>query len=316
MTVPVSLFRVLVLSCLITFNSCSTQGKNPDQPEYRDVILTNDKPLVVGTNGKIDYYEAAGNAASLNINTTRNLNSVIAIEDMIFVVGDGGTIFYSDNGQQFSLAETGMKENINGITLFKNLLVAGADNGIILISLDGKTWDGLTVRVRGNIASVSSNENSCYGVTDAGEIISSDDGLNWKVTDYNKEYAGYARACVFKKVIAINDRIAVTGEYEDGSPAVLFSSLGSVWSERKLNYEDESGQYSMLENAVNDIAYDKEGDQFLLACDDGEVMILPSCSKCNEMRYISDKDIFGIIVSGNTMFLVGEDYSFQNSRLR
>lgn len=310
---PVNTIFLLLLPFIVNTGCFSDSGSDG---AYRDIVYAEDRLFLAGTSGRIVYYEAAGNAASLNNSFPDNINSILVYDSLIFAAGDNGTLLFAEDGDKFTRLVTGSSVDINEITIFKDLLVAGADNGSILVSSDGKTCGAMNTGAEGNILSISANKSFCIGVTDKGEIIKSTDGFNWQVTRFNKEYAGYYRPCVFRKVLVTENRIVIAGQYDDGSPAVMLSSLGSVWTERILNYETDNGEYRMLICQINDIAYDIAGDQFILACDNGEIMFLPSCTKCNMLRIVSDKDINGIALSGEWMFLAGEDYSFVKSRIR
>ncbi|HLN20538.1 MAG TPA: hypothetical protein VK213_05575 [Bacteroidales bacterium] len=284
------------------------QAGVPADSGYRDIVVAGGKILAAGTNGRLDYYEAAPSAASFSIPYKSDISSVISVDRMILAAGARGYFIISEDGRNFKVSNTGTAYNINGITMFKNVLVAGADNGTILVSTDGISFGHIQPGVRGNILSVDSNDSFCIGVTDAGEIIKSEDGFTWRVTDFNKEYKGYYQQCTFSKVILTEDRIAVAGSHADNSPALFFSTSGSVWNERALNYEDERGDFRMMESQINDIAYDADKNVFLLACDDGFLMIIPSCSKCNELMKVTEKDIRAICLSEGKIVIAGQDF--------
>jgi hypothetical protein len=157
--------------------------------------------------------------------------------------------------------------------------------------------------------SLSANDSFFFGVSETGEILRSNDGVNWVVKDYNKEYSGYNKFCFFKKILAINNRIAITGLYEDGSPSVLFSTLGNVWTERDLIYHDDQGMIRNLTSRPNDIIYDEARDQFILACDNGEIVSLPSCTKCNAYAKISTGHLSAVACTEDYLLIVGEEFS-------
>ena len=162
---------------------------------------------------------------------------MISENRQVLAIGDKGTILLSSDGRSFIPVESGTLKDINSVTNFKGLLIASADEGILLISKNGTLWSKLQLEVKGNIVSVTSNHSSCYGVTDHGEIISSFDGMNWKVMDFNKEYSGYYKPCIFNKALMSDNRIVLAGRHEDGSPVVMFSTMGNVWAERTLLYD-------------------------------------------------------------------------------
>jgi hypothetical protein len=234
---------------------------------------------------------------------------------MLLAAGDNGTILYSSDGQNYSSAESGTDKNINGFAIKNGLIIAGADKGIILVSTDGKSWRMINTEVEGNIVSLSANESFFYGISDIGEIMRSDDGFNWDIRNYNKEYSGYNKFCIFKKVLATKNRIVIIGTHDDGSPSVLFSSLGNVWTERPLIFYDDQGMIRSLTSSLNDIIYDQTRDLYILACDNGVLFSLPSCTKCNVYAKISDNNLYAIICAGDNLLTVGEEFSIAFVRL-
>jgi len=281
----------------------------PDIKGYRDIVFYKGKFLAVGTDGRIDYIDNAGEKTPVFSPCKNNLNCIIGDDQILIVGGDNGTILLSSDGQVFSKVESVTDKNINGIAVKRDLVIAVADQGTILVSGSVGTWNCKHLDVKGNIVSITANDSFFFGITDSGEIIKSSDGLNWGITDYNQVYSGYNKSCRFDKVLAAGDRIAIIGSHDDGSPAVLFSSLGNVWTERSLIYNDDHGMIRFLTNKPNDIIYDPDGDQFLLACDNGEIFSLPSCTKCNESVTISTDDLYAIILTENRLLSIGEEFS-------
>lgn len=278
-----------------------------DKKDYRDIVIYNGKFLAVGSDGRVDYINNSGNSIPAGNKYKENLNCIVSDDQTLIAAGDKGTILFSSDGKLFTKIESGTVRNINGISFKNELFIAGADKGTILVSKNGKSWNIIHLEVKGNIVSVMANDSFFFGITDSGEIFRSDDGLNWEIKDYNKEYSGYNKSCIFKKVLAVKNRIVIIGRHDDGSPAVLFSSLGNIWTERSLNYKDDHGAIRFLTNEPNDITYDPVRDQFILACDNGEIFSLPSCTKCNVSVTISTNDIRAIICTPDLLLSVGED---------
>jgi len=276
---------------------------------YRDIVFYKGKFLAVGTDGRIDYIDNAGEKTPVLSPCKNNLNCIIGDDQILIVGGDNGTILLSSDGQVFSKVESGTDKNINGIAVKRDLVISVADQGTILVSGSVGTWNCKHLDVKGNIVSITANDSFFIGITDSGEIIKSSDGLNWGISDYNKVYSGYNKYCRFDKVLATMNRIAIIGSHDDGSPAVLFSSLGNVWTERSLTYNDSHGMIRFLTNKPNDLTYDPVRDQFILACDNGEIFILPSCTKCNESLTISTDDLYCIILTENQLLSIGEGFS-------
>jgi hypothetical protein len=195
------------------------------------------------------------------------------------------------------------------------VLIAGADGGTILTSKKGISWNVVPTEIKGNILSLSAS-NSCFiGITDSGEIIKSFDGMTWDIQNYNKEYTGYNQRSKFRKIYASPNSIVIIGTHDDGSPSILFSSLGSVWAEREPIYEDEQGRFSCLTQKPNAITYDSERDQFIVACDHGELFSLPSCSKCDKYMKIAEVNLHALIYFDNHLLIVGDEFSVFIQRL-
>jgi hypothetical protein len=283
---------------------------------YRDIVSYEDQYLAVGTNGRIDCIKKSGEIISIVSPLNIDLNSVIYENKTVIAVGNNGTILVSSDGQTFSKIETGTEKNINSITSLNGILIAAADKGTILISMNGNIWSSIHLPLKGDIVSISANISLCYGVTDKSEIIKSSDGISWDVFNYNEQYAGFNEPCSFKDVLLTGNRIAIIGQHEGRSPVALFSSLGNVWTERSLNYTDDYGRIQMATNLPNDICYDITGDQFFMACENGEILMLPSCTKCNKSFTATEKDLRGIKCTENNLIIVGDDYYVNSISLR
>jgi hypothetical protein len=276
---------------------------------YRDVLFYNGKFLAVGSDGRIDLFNKSGEKSPVVAGNGSGLHCIVTYGDMLVAAGEKGTILYSGDGKMFEKAESGTERDINGLAAGRNLFIAGADNGILLLSGNGISWNIVRPGVKGNIVSVTAGSSSFYGVTDAGEIIRSGDGFNWQVIDYNTKYSGYNKPCMFRKILTGNNRVFICGKHYDGSPAVLFSAMGNVWTERILNYQDEQGMISFLTSEPNSMTYDPVRDQFILGCNDGEIFSLPSCTKCNASARVSGNDIYAITCTDDLLLCAGEGFS-------
>lgn len=284
---------------------------------YRDIITYGDILIAVGSSGRIDRISFSGESVKpANSPVKTALNEAVANGKSVIAVGDKGSILTSDDGESFAEVKAGINADLNSVTHFDHFFIAGADSGILFLSNDGIAWSKLDLNLKGNIVSVSADDTRCAGVTDAGEIIISNDGMNWEIFDYNQTYKGFYKQCRFRKVLVAGKRIVVAGVHDDNTPAVLFSTMGKVWSERLLHFTDLNGMNGFLENLPNDIAYDQAEDQFLVACNNGEVISLPPCTKCNTLFRLGTANLFAVTYSGNIIAVAGSGYFFAKSALR
>lgn len=284
------------------------EGKPVNASGYNDIIFDGSKFFAVGSGGRIDAIEPAGKKTSLPVAGSADLNCIASGDQTLIAAGNNGTILIRPGEGQFSRVTAGTNKNINCITFFRDLWIAGADDGLLLVSKNGQTWTLNQPGFKGNILSLDCNNSLCFGVTDRGEIIKSSDGLNWQVKDYNKDYQGYNKPCIFRKIIAVQNKIMIIGVHDDSTPAVLYSSLGNVWTERSLSYKDNNGSMNELTDAPNDIAYNPESDEFFVACDNGIIFILPSCSHCNMLYKVAESNIRGIARGNDRLMLAGEKF--------
>lgn len=303
---------VSTLLCWLSFSSLAGQP-SVHKGGYNDVVFFKGRSIAVGTDGRIDCISPSGEKTRIDSSSGCDLRSAFANGEILLAAGDSGTILFSPDGRTFYRATSGTERNINGIASKDGLLIAGADNGMILASTNGRSWDSMSLPIRGNIVSISANPSFFIGVSDSGEIIRSEEGRKWAVQDFNKEYHQHT---TFKKITASRYSVVIIGTHEDGSPSILTSSLGNVWSERPPIYEDELGVVRSLTVAPNGITYDPDRDQFILACDHGELVTLPPCSKCNKYARIGGNDLHALIYADSTLVIVGDEFSTFTQKLQ
>jgi len=279
-----------------------------NQPGYNSVTGYNDMFLAAGSGGRIDWITFSGRVIRTESFPGEVLNSIISDNKNIIAAGEKGILRISLDGKSFVKAESGTNADINSVIIFRSAIIAGADKGRILRGDPGGSFSALDLNLKGNIVSLSARLTDCYGVTDAGEIIHSIDGVNWDIFDFNQVYKGYYKPCSFTSVLVTLNRIAVAGKQDDGSPVVAFSNQGNVWTERILNYADEQGFRELITEIPNSILYDETGDQYILACNNGTLILLPECSQCNKVTKVSDVDLRGLFFNASKMMIVGDNY--------
>lgn len=276
---------------------------------YRDIVFFKDNFIAVGTDGRIDRISRSGEVVAVDSSCSVNLNCVFANDTLLIAAGDHGTILYSLDEKSFNRVESGTDKNIYTITSKNGVLLAGLENGLILGSQGGQFWNTHHTGATGTILSMSATDAFFIGVTDAGEIVKSGDGFEWQILDYNKEYAEYNPYANFKKIVTTQNRIVIIGTHKDGSPCILFSSLGHVWAEREAFYYDEQEMIRYLIEQPNDITYDSIRDQFILACENGVLFCLPACTKCNEYTKISEEHLCTLFYVENMLCVGGENFA-------
>lgn len=293
-----------------------TSGRIYAQEGYKAVIKHEGGFLAAGSEGRIDLISASGNILKTEKFPGENFNCLASDGQRIVAGGDNGAILILSENGVFRKTASGTDRSIYSLAVFRERIIAGSGRGEI-ITIDQKgTVKRETLPLGGNIVSLSARASDCFGVTDKGEIIRTIDGISWDIFDFNKVYSGFYQPCSFTKILAIENYIAAAGISDDGSPVLMFSSQGNVWTERQLIYTDEQGAQIMLDGLPADIIYDSPEDVFFLACTNGKLLKLPSCSHCNELKMVSKEKLTGISCNENTMILVGGNFYFEEFIIR
>lgn len=287
---------------------------NQEESGYTAIISYNDEFIASKSDGAVDWISSSGSVTKSEKVSEGALNDLDAFENTLVVAGDEGCIYVSQMNEAFKKMDSGTKANILSLTHFNEKIIAGTGHGELLSQDDNGLFQSIPLKLKGNIVSFSSRSNSCYGVTDEGEIIASSDGSKWTIFDFNAYYDGFYQACRFTKVLLTDNQIAVTGRHDDNTPVLLFSSGGSVWTERPLETSDDQG-VSVLTEIPNDLFYDLEENQYVLACNNGTIMTIPSCSHCNKLYVISANDLKGISGNEHTLMIVGETDFIEASKI-
>jgi len=289
---------------------------NPSYEGYHTVIGCREGFLAAGTGGRIDHFSVSGKLTGSEEFTGEVFNGLLLHDRDILAAGEHGSILVFTDQGGWRKMESGTREHIHSLTRFKDRIIAGADGGQLVLGDMNQAFKMINLPVKGNIVSVSAGAAACFGVTDEGEIIRSGDGIHWDILDFNRMYSAYYGTCRFTRVLATDTRVAVAGVRQDGSPVLFFSHLGGVWTERPLSFTDERGHTGFLTGTPNDIFYDAKSDQFFLACSRGEMLLLPSCTQCNELMVVSPYDLKGMAGSENTLAIAGGNFLIKTIDIR
>jgi hypothetical protein len=295
---------ILILVCILLSGLCN--GSNGEG--YKCLIRQGEGFIAAGTGGKIDWISVSGKIIRSEVFPGESFISLLEYDNKIIAAGERGTLIISSGNGIFRKVESGTVRNINSLAVLNGLIIAGADQGEIITGDGIGPFKKTRLALKGNIVSVSARSTECFGVTDQGEIIHTRNGSDWEITDFNKMYAGYYKPCFFTAVLVTENRIGVTGIRNDGSPVMMFSNKGGVWTERILNYTDESGINGNLKEKPYAIAYHEPADEYYIACSDGKIISLPSCSQCNKLLVLSGADLEGISCSEKNLVVVGENF--------
>lgn len=291
-------------------NSASPEKPTVEQEGYRAVCDAGTAYIAVGTGGRIDRIKSDKTVTGLPSVTTVCLNDVISANGTDVAVGDGGVILFAQNGGDFKAAKRVTQKSLYGVTAFQGAFWAVGEDGVLLLSYDGEHWELEDSGIKNNILSISANDNMCMAVTRESQILMSADGANWNVTDYNALYEGYSELLWFHGIRACGTSFIITGEYKNdpGSPAILSSETGEVWSEcafMKINGKSVEEFFPLIVNAVA-----VDWDQLVAACDGGKLLTVTGCSECHKLDILCNQNINDLASANGFLALVGNGFWF------
>ncbi|MTK54475.1 hypothetical protein [Paludibacter sp.] len=311
-----TLRNLFFIACSLFFVHCtvSVAANNAEpsrQKGYNAAVAYADGFVVAGTEGKIDRLSRSGAVVKSEKFAGVEFNALVVHDQTIVAAGEMGALLISSNNGEFKPIDSGTDKTIHSLAFFSDKIIGGTDQGEIVAETGNGTFHKIPLALKGNIVSLSANVSECYGVTDAGEIIRSKDGIQWTITDFNTQYAGYYKPCVFTRVLAVDGRIAIAGKRNDGSPVLFFSTQGNVWTDRILDYTNDERQMNSPTEILNDIYYYYPEDLYFLACNNGIMMQIPSCSHCNKLIPIGTDDLRCMAFNGNVLLFAGSNYSIK-----
>ena len=209
----------------------------------------------------------------------RSENFSCAVHDAE-ITGTDSTLVCRMGGEEIKMdLPEGMR--LRGLETFGDGVIAITDGQHILF------WDSpldkarkVRFDIRGKFSNIDAGAETCYAISDSSEIVSVNLALIGKIFDFNAEYAPYYGNHHIIDIAVGPASIFIATVREDGKPAAFTSTMGSVWSERELDYAI-NGRWYMFEKIPHRITYEEHSDTFVLICEDGDEFHLPSCSHCN-----------------------------------
>lgn len=299
---PFLLTLVLSLSCLFAVHAANG---------YTAVVAHANGFLAADSSGRVDWIAMDATVKKSVTLPEKDLRCVLSCPPSILVGGAHGALFLSKDDSTFTRIDCGADYALNALAFFNNKALIGSDQGMLFTYDEKGLLSKNQLPLKGNIRSLCARASDCYGVTDEGEIIHSTDGKEWTVFDFNEFYKGYYDTSRFSRVASSGDRIFVSGTKENGQPIVIFSSEGTVWVERTINYSNEQGRVTTLEEPIFDMAYDAYADLFVLTCANGLMMTIPTCSHCNKAYYLTNDHLTGVAKNKDTFIVVGANHFHQ-----
>lgn len=135
----------------------------------------------------------------------------------------------------------------------------------------------------GSITAVAVQKDSLIlSITENSLISTSHDGVEWESMDFNSTYSEYYGWTVLTHAAASDYDFMILGIDADGLPVAYTSARGRVWSPRPLEYP-VGGVYERLHEKPAGLLYDTEHDRYEVVLENGDRLLLPACSHCNQL---------------------------------
>lgn len=296
-----------LLSAFLALNFFSLSAQ---QADFKASIPFGQTFAVASANGDVCFYsQSADLITSRTASKGSQLNCLAVFDGRLFTGGDNGILVALSQDRSSKTYQ--IKGDILSMASYRGALFIGGRKGLLEKMMPDGSHNPVQIKIKGSITGLSTDGNLLYAVSDKGEIAGTRDGVVWSLLDFNTEYKGFYKPVSFTCVSVTQSFIAVAGSYTDGMPALFLSTGGKVWSERGTNYTDDYGISNPLTELPLAICYDAVRDQFLLACSNGAVTTIPSCSHCNKYYKLSTSDLYSISCMTDTYCVAGESSLFK-----
>lgn len=255
--------------------------------------------LVTGNQGMLLHIQTDGTAKEIETGALANLNDICYDGKNIWIVGDGGIVLKGTKELNFERLETDITEDLEVCQYFSDNIYFGGD-GSVLWSID---TDGAikpcNVKFSGTMVDMEASDEHCIFVTDTGDAVSTSDGVNWSVLSYGDYYGKEAE---FQGLIYDSNSFWAYGITEEGTE-LFYTSSGAAWGERNINYLD--GEEADLSD-TKILSMTTDGQQLYAWCEDGVMLTIPECVKCNKKTEVSDIQGGIIGYNGGNLLMISD----------
>ncbi|MDF2539596.1 MAG: putative phage shock protein [Herbinix sp.] len=299
---------------------------------YRAIAAFDMDFFAVGTDGTVALISSEEQETILKSPVTVNLHDVIVVKDTVWMVGDAGILLSYHKEVGFTTYLLDSTVNFWTLVSFgESLLIGGTEGMIYRLAIDDikacaasqdnkiseengqQLFRGEAVSLHNNMTSqrvirngaitgLAASDSLCIGVSNTGEVMYSKDGETWSYLDYNVLYKDNVN---LGHLVYADGLFYASGSHADGSPIVLKTLLGGVWSERAIHMiEGKPQDISKLK--VHGMAWD--GQQLIAACNDGQMLVLPDCVKCNKLMNVTTEELTDVVYHGGRIAMVGDNF--------
>lgn len=298
----------ICLMALLGLTACGKQEekkaetKLPDRTAYLDAEAYGTGFAAVGTEGRFDLIGTDGTITKLESDADCELLSLAVNAEHAVAAGEDGTVVVLTEENDITVYSAKVSTDLYSVSFFNGNYFFGTENGRILKTSDFQTWETVEPGLLGTVTGLAANEERCILVTDQGETATTTDGENWSLLNYN-EY--YSENISFRNLESCGSGFVALGDDETGMERGLETLEGGVWAERGFLTQEEE-ENGMTPAKVSSVCWD--GEQAYGARLDGQVLTMPSCTKCNKTQQVGEGELYAAACNEKFLLFAGENY--------
>lgn len=262
---------------------------------FRDGFLTVD-------NGIAMYYSAQDTTGVIETELPFAPVKAFDCDGEAVILGEDAQLAIYEN-RQWVIGQKPDIDDIEGFTKFEDSYIVVSQN-YVAISSDLSTWEFISTGFDSPAVGIASTDSYIVAVSENGVMLRSEDCIEWTPFYHN---AYYDVNFTFYDIISVESTFYALAIDDDQMPILTSARSGLVWNQRtaEIYNDDGNGVPDVRQYNINDAVWD--GSQFMLVGDDGIVIALPSCSKCNALSVIGTENWVKGLCEGGIMALLADD---------
>ncbi len=293
---------VFIVLIFFVFSICLVNPVTAQARTYRAVESWQDVFIVVGDSGHVYAVKADGSMDELILEEETDLCQVQIAENRIYLGGTNGDVYFSEDGENFKRIHTSLDTEIQGIAAVEDDVLIASEDSIVLYREEEDTAEILYEKE--SVIGIAASDHAVIAATSDGNFLIRQEDGSFLCRSYE---ATYGERISLTDIFACNGMICAIGEDDNGSPLMISSLGGEVWTRRGLYMMGEGGQYEELIGCPLSAACAFGEDTIVLVCDNGMLALLPACIKCNTFYKISDQALIDVACSENAVCVIEED---------
>jgi len=189
--------------------------------QYKDIIFDGNIFFAIGTEGKIKVSSDSKKWADFSFH---HINSISSNENLIVMVGNSGAAYTSKNGRKWDAKYIDTSENLNKVVAKKEGFAAVGTSGTIAVSKDSNKWRVTQLKLddkveektlknksdkKNNLKGVDFSDGKYIAVGTKGLVLVSDDGKTWRKIDVDTDKNFHDISFGNKYFVAVGDDATV-----------------------------------------------------------------------------------------------------------